>query len=57
MVLLLSLVAFSMDGVGPHLTTAMEDKYLLPLLLLVVVLVEVATEVMESVLMENAVQW
>jgi hypothetical protein len=49
-VLLLSLVAFSMDGVGPHLTTALEDS------LLVVALVEVATEVMESVLMENAVQ-
>jgi Flp pilus assembly protein TadG len=46
-----------MDGVGPQVTTAMEDQYLLPLLLLVVVgLVEVATEVMGSVLMENAVQ-
>ena len=28
MVLLLSLGAFSMDGVGPHLTTALEDKLL-----------------------------
>jgi hypothetical protein len=30
-VLLLSLVAFSMDGVGQHLTTALEDQHLLPL--------------------------
>ena len=49
-----------MDGVGQHQTTAMaeEGKYLLPLLLLsvVVALVEAATEVMESVLMEHAVQ-
>ena len=32
------LLLFSMDGVGQHLTTALEDQHLLPLLLLVVAL-------------------